>query len=187
MRGEFRGLMMNAFQLLGLPETPVVSEEALRDAFREAGKKAHPDAGGREEDFAAVREAHGILASPSRRVRHWLELRGVEVEARGAIGEGLMDLFSGIGAVSQRAEGVIRKREAARSSLSRALLEGEAQRCREEVEAGISALDAEIGERCGRIAAAGEADGEGLARLARDLAFLEKWRQGLRACYARLV
>ena len=181
---------MNAFTVLGLPETLVLSEEQLRDAFRAAGKATHPDAGGNEANFALTREAHGILTSPSRRLRHWLELRKIAVESRGVIGAGLMDIFGMIGTISQRAEVLIRKREEARSALSRAMLESETQVCREEVEAGISTLDDAIAERCERFPewdAQGSPDAGVCAEVVRDLAFLEKWKLGLRASYSRLV
>ena len=35
---------MDAFQILGIERRLVVSDERLREAFREAGKQVHPDA-----------------------------------------------------------------------------------------------------------------------------------------------
>ena len=65
----------HAFQILGIEPRLVLSDEALRDLFREAGKQVHPDAGGGEGEFAALRDAYATLASPSRRLMRWLELR----------------------------------------------------------------------------------------------------------------
>ena len=65
----------------------------MRDLFREAGKQAHPDAGGGEGEFAALREAFAVVSSPSRRLRHWLELRGTPGEVRGSIENSLMEFF----------------------------------------------------------------------------------------------
>ena len=73
---------MNAFEVLGVEERLVFREEELREAFREAGKRLHPDAGGGEGDFAALKEAMAILSGPSRRLSHWLSLRGVAVVMR---------------------------------------------------------------------------------------------------------
>ncbi len=181
---------MNAFETLGIAPRLVISEEELREAFREAGKSAHPDAGGGEGEFAALREAMAILSSPSRRLRHWLELRGVDVDVRGSIAPDLMDLFAGVGAVSQRAETVIRKRTDAKSALAKALLEGETQVCRDAVESAISDVETAIG-RIGSLFSemekASEVDAVECGRFVRDLSFLEKWKAGLRSVYVRLI
>ena len=182
--------MTNAFQILGTEPRLVLSDETLRDLFREAGKQAHPDAGGGEGEFAALREAFAIVSSPSRRLRHWLELRGTPGEVRGSIEGSLMDVFSEVGAVTQQAEACIRKREEAKSVLVRAMLEGETQICREAVEKAISKVESLIDRECGFFPEwekSGTPDIEAVSKAARNLAFLEKWRAGLRACYARLV
>ena len=70
-------------------------------------------------------EAMAVVSSPSRRLRLWLELRGSPGEVHGTIENALMDLFSQVGAVTQQAEAVIRKREDAKSVLVRAMLEAE--------------------------------------------------------------
>jgi curved DNA-binding protein CbpA len=182
---------MNAFAILGLPEQLVFSEEEIRAAFREAGKRLHPDAGGAEGEFAALKEAQAILTSPSKRLRHWLELRGVEIETRGVIGGELMGLFGEIGGVTQRAETLIRKRESAQSALAKALLEGETQVCREEVETAIRQVDGAINEACADFPVWEQREPANskpqMEQVVRNLAFLEKWRAGLRACYSRLV
>lgn len=182
--------MTNAFQILGIEPRLVLSDETLRDLFREAGKQAHPDAGGGEGEFAALREAFGIISSPSRRLRHWLELRGMPGDVRGSIEGSLMDVFSEVGAVTQQAEACIRKRDDAKSVLVRAMLEGETQGCREAVENAISQVESLIERECGFFPEwenSQEIDIETVSKAARNLAFLEKWRVGLRGCYARLV
>jgi curved DNA-binding protein CbpA len=188
--GQFLSPVSNAFQLLNLTPALVFSDEALRDAFREAGKQAHPDAGGGEGEFAALREAFATVSSPSRRVRHWLELRGLLGEVRGSIESSLMDLFSEVGAVTQQAETVIRKRDEAKSALVRALLEGETQLSREAVERAIAKVDTWIARECEifpELEISENPDVEIASKAARNLAFLEKWRAGLRSCYSRLV
>ncbi|MGL4401931.1 MAG: hypothetical protein ACRCXD_18880 [Luteolibacter sp.] len=168
----------------------VLTEDAVRDLFREAGKRAHPDAGGGEGEFAALREAFAIVSSPSRRLRHWLELRGMAADVRGSIESLLMEVFSEVGAVTQRAEVCIRKREEAKSVLVRAMLEGETQICREAVETAILKVDRLIDRECVPFQAwenSETAAVDAASEAARNLAFLEKWRTGLRGCYARLV
>ncbi len=180
---------VNAFERLGIDSRLAVSDEELAEAFRAAGKLAHPDAGGGEGDFAALHEARAVLASPSRRLRHWMELRGVSLETRGSIDDRLMELFGVAGAATQRAEAVARKRDDARSALARALLETETQLARETVEDALAQVDAALAaER--RVFPEFEAsppEPETAAKVARNLAFLEKWRAGLRSAYARLA
>lgn len=188
--GQFLPSVTDAFQLLGLTPGLVYSDELLRDAFREAGKQAHPDAGGGEGEFAALREAHALVSSPSRRLKLWLELRGTPGDPRGSIDPPLMDVFSDVGAVTQQAETVIRKRDEAKSALGRAMLESETQLCREAVERGIARVEAMITAECAtfpEMEQSAATDVETASRIARNLAFLEKWRAGLRSCYSRLV
>jgi curved DNA-binding protein CbpA len=182
--------VLNAFEILGIPPGLVFSEDALREAFREAGKQLHPDAGGKEGEFSTLREAFAIISSPSRRLRHWLELRGTPGEVRGSIDHSLMELFSAVGAATQQAEMVIRKREEARSALGRAMLEGEAQVCRETVEQAISWVERRMACECSefpKLEMAAMVEVAPASEIARNLAFLEKWRSGLRACFSRLV
>jgi hypothetical protein len=70
------------------------------------------------------------------------------------------------------------------------MLEGETQVCREAVETAISKVEALINRECGLFQDwenSESPDVETVSKAARNLAFLEKWRAGLRACYARLV
>ena len=180
--------MTDAFQILSLEPGLVISDETLRDAYREAGKRLHPDAGGGEGEFAGLREAFAVLSSPSRRLRHWLELRGTPGEMRGTIDPAMMDLFSEVGSVTQQAETVIRKRDEAKSALVRAMLESEAQLCREALELAISKVEAGIERECLHFPDLEKSsDREAASQVARNLSFLEKWRAGLRGCYSRLV
>ena len=184
----FSGDVSNAFQILGIPPGLVISDELLRESYREAGKKTHPDAGGGEGEFAALREAFSIVSSPSRRLKHWLELRGTPAEVRGSIDNSLMDLFAEVGAVTQQAEAVIRKRDEAKSALVRAMLEGETQIGREAVEAAIAKVETLISRECEVFPDLEKSpDLEHASKAARNLAFLEKWRAGLRSCFSRLV
>ena len=182
--------MNDAFQILGTEPKLVLSDEDLREAFREAGKQAHPDAGGGEGEFAALREAFAWFPVRRGGCRHWLELRGTPGEVRGTIDNSLMDLFSEVGAVTQRAESVIRKRDEAKSALVRAMLEGETQVCREAVESAIAKVESVIARECAvfpELESPADPDVAAASKTARNLAFLEKWRAGLRACFSRLV
>ena len=181
---------MNAFEVLGIEPRLVITDEAVRDAFRVAGKQSHPDAGGGQESFAKLREAFDIVASPSRRLRHWLDLHGITTESRGVVTASVMDLFSDIGAVSQRAEILIRRRDETKSALARAMLESETQSCREAVEIAIAKVEcAIVGETEKFTEYEDDLTGsvEAAATSMRNLAFLEKWRMTLRGLFSRLV
>ncbi len=182
--------MANAFDRLGMQPCLVLSEETLREAFRAAGKQAHPDGGGADGEFTALNEAFSTLVSPARRLRHWLEMRGLTVETRGTIDTALMDLFSKVGTITQRAEILIRRREEAKSALARAMLEAETQICREELEAAIATVETWITRECGvfpELEKSENPDLDGASKIARNLVFLEKWRVSLRSCFSRLV
>lgn len=181
---------MDAFETIGIAPRLVISEEELRAAFREAGKTAHPDAGGGDDLFARLCQAMDVLTSPSRRLRHWLELRGLDVDPRGVVDAALMDLFGKVGEITQRAESVIRKREEAKSALGLAMLERETHLCREAVEEAIATVEAAILTECGTFAvveAAETLDLNAVSKSVRNLTFLEKWKAGLRSVYSRLV
>lgn len=178
---------MDAFEVMGVGRGLVFSEEELRQAFREAGKREHPDAGGDDEGFAELQRAFGILSSPSRRLRHWLELRGIGVDDRGSVGDGVTGLFGVVGGVLQEASEIERKRGAAASALARAMLEAEVLRSREALEEVIGRVDGAIAAECGRFPELEAAPGEHAGSSVRTLAFLEKWRSELRACYAKLA
>jgi len=180
----------DAFQLLGMEKRLGISAEALREAFREAGKRHHPDAGGVEGDFADLQRAHDTLASPSRRLSHWLELRGIKVDPRGAVDDSLMDLFALVGSTMQKCEALIRKHDEAKSALGRALLEDETQRCREELEGLIAQVVGRIDNECAAFSRFEDTDSPDeaeVARTVRNLAFLEKWQASLRAMFPRLL
>jgi curved DNA-binding protein CbpA len=176
--------MMDAFEQLGLPRQVDLSEDELRRAFRAAGKRLHPDAGGSEAEFSRLQEAFGLLSSASRRLKHWLVLQGVSGDERGPISPGVMDLFGEVGTVLQHGDALARRRTAARSALALALLESETQACREEVERMISVVDHGIADL---ITGVGCAVPDSAWITVRDLAFLEKWRTKLRECFSGLV
>jgi len=180
----------NAFSRLGLETKLVFAEDEIQQAYRTAAAAAHPDAGGSNEDFDLVHNAHAKLTSPSKRLVHWLELHGISFNSRGALDAPLMDLFCRIGAVSQSAEALIKRRDAAQSALTRALLEAETQTCRDLLSQAISLVRDAIQNECASFPNLQSADpipAESGCRCARNLAFLEKWQLSLRSLFAKLV
>lgn len=176
---------MDAFERLGLERRLAISEEELREAFRAAGKRDHPDAGGTGEDFTALQEAYARLSSPAKRLRAWLEASGVTGEERGAISPELLDLFSKVGAALQVADDVAKRRGAALSSLAKAMLEPAVQSAREKLEQALADLALAMQEQEAAFPGI-EAGGSDPWRVARDLAFLEKWQAELKARFAGL-
>lgn len=182
--------MIDAFHALGLPPQLDLTDEELREAFRAAGKKSHPDVGGSEAEFAALNEAFAILSSPSRRLRHWLELQDLTIVSRGSIDSSIMDLFTEVGAATQQAEAAIRKREDAKSALVRAMSEPEIQTARDVIEASNQKVERRISQQCENFPVFENTltlDSEHASQVMRNLVFLEKWRASLRAYFSRLV
>jgi curved DNA-binding protein CbpA len=182
--------MTNAFETLSISPRLTLGEEELRDAFREAGKTAHPDGGGDTARFEQLRAAFETLSSPAQRLIHWLACRDIPVDTRGTIDTRLMDLFGTVGTVSHRAGELARKRATARTALGLALLENETQSCLEAVESAISLVDQAITEEtnhfeameCGQLT-----ETDAISRCARNLLFLEKWRKTLRSIPPTLI
>jgi len=56
-------------QILGLEEEVALNEKALKEAYKKASMKAHPDKGGSEGEFDAVTRAYAYLGEILRRVR----------------------------------------------------------------------------------------------------------------------
>ena len=56
-------------QVLGLQEEVALNEKALKEAYKKASIRAHPDKGGSEEAFDAVTRAYAYLGEILRRVR----------------------------------------------------------------------------------------------------------------------
>jgi len=182
------GEMDDAFLRLNVPRTLELGEEQLRQALQRIGSTGHPDAGSVGDEFEEARAAYALLSSPSRRLRHWLELAGRIPEQRGAVEQSLMELFGRVSEVGLRAEAVAKRREASQSALGLALLEAETQLVREEVEALIAVIDQTIHECCELFP--GFENGlrlEDAPQVMRSLGFLEKWRNGTRSLYARLI
>lgn len=181
---------MNSYERLGLPAQLAISDGEVHEAYARAGKREHPDAGGQEGTFAKLKDARDCLLSPSRRLAHWLEINGHQPELRGTVGPHLMDWFARVGALTQRAEELIRKRNDARSALTRALLEPETQALRDQVEELVSDIDLELQRLCepfSELTELGESQHAWVDEILRHLTFLEKWRAGLRSAYGRLI
>ena len=72
-----------------------LNSEELRSKFQELSKKHHPDAGGHEERFTQINQAHQTLSNPASRIGHLYELIfEVSLRSDGSLSSDVMDLFS---------------------------------------------------------------------------------------------
>ncbi len=177
---------MNSFELLGLPVGLLVSEEVVREAFRAKAAGVHPDSGGDAGDFGGLQVAQEVLLSPGKRLKEWLAAREIEVDSRGQIDAGLMDLFQKVAEVGSAAEEAIKAGEKAASMLTKAVAEVALMKQREAVKNLLAEVELEIRERVGEFSEIerGCADG---GKVMRNLVFLEKWRATLKGLYGRLM
>ena len=113
---------MNAFVRLGLPEKLVLDETVLKQRVIEGSRRNHPDNGGSEEDFQAVRKAGEVLSSPALRIREALIAAGGELSERGEVPSGVMDVFSPVAGVLEKFRFMI-ERAKALSCLGRAVID----------------------------------------------------------------
>ncbi len=177
---------MSAFELLGLPVGLLVSEEVIREAFRAKASGMHPDSGGNAEDFTALQVAQEVLLSPAKRLKEWLVLEEIEVDSRGQIDAGLMDLFQKVAEVGSAAEGAIKTGDTAASMLTKAVAEVALMKQREAVKDLLAEVEVEIRERVKMFPDIERERADG-GKVMRNLVFLEKWRARLKGLYGRLM
>jgi curved DNA-binding protein CbpA len=176
VRREFLGVT-DHFAALGMARRPLLAEGELKDAYFRLAAEAHPDSkDGDEARFRGVREAFAVLSEPAARLRHLMELQGVEA---GKSAPPLPELFMEVGSAIQVAKDVVNRRAKATQPLMKALLAKEAVGAGaklnaaaakvagglEETQAALVALDARWPE-----VNAGE-----LAVLASRFTYLQKW------------
>jgi len=128
--------MTDYFALLGQPRAPWLDPTALKEAYHRQTLQSHPDtaAPDRENDFAALNEAHQVLRDPKRRLHHLLSLEnGAPPPANQAIPQELQELFLLIGASTQRANALKEKIRTASNALSRSLFKAQIVELEKEV------------------------------------------------------
>jgi hypothetical protein len=174
--------MMDAFSQLLLPRRLCFDDAALREAYRTASQQAKE-----ESEQAAVTAAYQLLRSPSSRLRHWLELQGLQGETRGVIDGELVDWFGQIGRVIQESDELLRRRDQCQSVLAKAMMEKEVQAGRMRIEEWQARLQEWLGQKTvllEKIEAGHLAVSEAWICV-RDLGFIEKWQQQLRERYGK--
>ena len=125
LRRELR-CMIDYFALLDQPRAPWLDPEKLKQVYHQKTLRAHPDTaapGESENSFAQLNEAYQVLQDPKRRLHHLLELEGRPPSSTDqTVPRELHDLFPAIGALTQRASGLLEKITTASNALSRSLL-----------------------------------------------------------------
>ncbi len=122
--------MTDYFALLNQPRAPWLDPDQLKDAYHKQTLQTHPDArtaraGSDQTDasFANINEAYRVLQDPKRRLQHLLSLEGrPPSSSEQTVPKQLHDLFPEIGALTQRAQLLLEKFNAASNALSRSLL-----------------------------------------------------------------
>lgn len=177
---------MSAFETLGVGLKLRVSVEEIREAFRQKAAVLHPDSGGDEQEFAKLQAAQEVLLSPARRLKEWIAVRGLEIDSRGQIEGGLMDLFQKVSEVGAAAEQLIRENAGAKSALVKAMAEVKLIKHRELVQELLETISDEIKQRVDQFGILEEDQSEA-GKIMRDLIFLEKWQATLKGIYGRLM
>jgi curved DNA-binding protein CbpA len=163
------------FAVLGIPRSPWVDADELKERFLRLGARHHPDAPtGSGPAFTELNAALQALRDPAKCLRHYLELEhpGLLAES-GQTPHELADLFMDIAAFRQDAQRFTVRLSAA-GALARALLEPERIALRTRLED----LASNVAARTEQIVTAlrsGQTDPGGLATLLASLVFLGKW------------
>lgn len=193
----------NPFSVLGIKPALALDSQHLEASYREASKGCHPDSpGGNTEAFAALGTARAILASPSTRIPAALEALGHSEDGSGqpspasrsvSMPGELIDLFAELEPAIQRVEAIARKKTAAHSELARALLAPEELAARHQLETASEKTAALIETRCQglveldrALSTTPDTASRAARRIATDSAFLEKWRDQVRATLMKL-
>lgn len=115
--------MTNHFAALGLPESLLLDESVLRDAFHTRSALLHPDANGADTaGFQRLNDAFHTLRQPAKRLLHLLELHGKKAAANNQPPRELSDLFFQIGTALQNADRILRQHDQTTNPLQKALL-----------------------------------------------------------------
>lgn len=129
--------MEDCFAILGLPRVASLNEEALRNAYAQKSKVAHPDHGGSEVEAAKVNAAYETLRAPEKRLKHLLELAGPE-DAKAwrtvRLDDAMMNLFSALGKALELSAMFLERKAGAQSAIAKALLANEEMQHRETIE-----------------------------------------------------
>lgn len=175
---------MNAFETFSLKPTLDLDLEALRKVYQDIAAQNHPDSGGDQVAFERVNAHYNELKSPSRRLKAFMDAKGLEHDPRGAVSNDLMDLFMLVGSLLQNTDSFLRKKSQATSILAKALLEAESMETQDQLSKLIASVEEKIETLTGSFSK--DLQTMDLPALARNLSFLEKWQAQLQQRYGSL-
>tara|TARA_R110002096_G_scaffold187584_15_gene367092 strand:+ start:1294 stop:1860 length:567 start_codon:yes stop_codon:yes gene_type:complete len=176
--------MTNYFAILDLPETLILNQEQVAEAWHSKTQSSHPDATqseGATENTAAVNQARAALSDPAHRLEHWLSLKAGQTSTDRTIDPGLMDLFTELHAILENADSVIQRNRKASTALAKALLSKEAIAAQLGLQAKMQNIQVMKNTITDQFAAFETEGGNGVfdnaGRNLGQLKFLRKWEQ----------
>lgn len=171
--------MMDAFELLDLPRQAALDESEIQARHHERIAEFHPDKATNPEEREALsrrsqelNQAAQTLKNPVSRLRHLLELIAPGQKQDAGLDEGLMSLFSTVGAAVQGSQQLLAKKSAATSALAKALLADEEIQAQEALQAALGEVTRAQSELDFGVSETSE-----LRKLYTKLSFLDKWRR----------
>lgn len=187
----FAIVMSDLFSKLGLPVSLLLPRDEVDAAWRELSLSHHPDVrqDTSETGVVEINEARDRLVSPSGRLAEWLRVRtGKKAGGTALVAGGLLALFSAIGDLLQRADGIISKAESCQTSLGRAMLAKELVAMQMEIQERLGELGRETDSILSRFPDFEKQAEEGVFSEAEhalaELRFLDKWEK---ECQRRLL
>ncbi len=181
---------MSAFDLLNLPYYANIDEDMLRERFQTLSLELHPDQGGDEAEFKALNHAYQTLRTASGRLKELFSIYHVDYASRGTVAPELIDLFMSTGDLLQRIDSHLRSKEAATTTLNKALLETQSMTLQQELSHQIQQVEETLKQAHSHLQTI---DQQGVlsctelaTQTARNLAFLEKWRAQLKERFGQL-
>lgn len=175
--------MADLYEVLGVERAADV--KAIRRAYRKKAKSAHPDAGGSQAEFEAIKRAHDVLTDPERRKKYDEAGDESDPAPNGPSSEAVMHVASALdealGRITQRGRKVTETDVVAairevlqgrrsdpvqlRANIGRAILDNEAMLGRFSVKEGGNLLDGFIRQRIAALHAQAEQTTKAVAAL----------------------
>lgn len=170
--------MIDYFALLEQPRRPQVDLDKLKAKYHELARAAHPDQARAEGDSAALNEAYRVLRDPKLRLRHLLELEGLQLET-GSVPQDLSDVFLETGTLMQDVDRLLARSTS--TALSKALLRSELAERQASIAAMLNKLQALQNKALAELDAldrrwtSPHQGGRELSGLASRFAYLARW------------
>lgn len=172
--------MSDHFAALGFPPRPALDPAALKQAYLTRAAQLHPDsAQGDDQRFTALQEAHRILSQPALRLRHLIELTHPSATPGSGLPKNSALLFD-LGTALQKAKDAAAQREKAQTALGRAVAATQITQARQALTTAAAPLATAEEVILADLATLDtrwpEVSLDELSTLARELAFLARWK-----------